>query len=112
MIRDRKMYVAPTPFALTEGSTGLMTLIVPNAMEIDPRFQVVGQLDRTEADTLVASYTFDLRTNELKANTIPNPSAGASHEFVACRLAGQASKPVTMSGDATVLARNSEGDEE
>jgi hypothetical protein len=29
MIRDRKMYVAPTPFALTDGTTGLMTLIVP-----------------------------------------------------------------------------------
>lgn len=112
MIRDRKMYVAPTPFALSEGTTGLMTLIVPKAMEIDPRFQIVGKLDRTEADTLVASYTFDLRTNELNANTIPNPNAGASHEFVACRLADQASKPVTMSCNAIALGRNSEvGDE-
>lgn len=29
MIRDRKLYVAPTPFALTLGTTGQRTLIVP-----------------------------------------------------------------------------------
>ncbi len=29
MVRDRKMYVAPTPFALTHGTTGQRTLIVP-----------------------------------------------------------------------------------
>jgi hypothetical protein len=28
MLRDRKMYVAPTPFAFTEGTTGLITLIL------------------------------------------------------------------------------------
>ena len=33
MIRDRKMYVVPTPFALTEGTTGLSTLIVPEDYE-------------------------------------------------------------------------------
>lgn len=38
LIRDRKMYVAPTPFALTEGTTGLMTLIIPENMEPHPRF--------------------------------------------------------------------------
>jgi hypothetical protein len=38
MIRDRKMYVAPTPFALTEGTTGLMTLIIPESVPLDARF--------------------------------------------------------------------------
>lgn len=38
MIRDRKMYVAPTPFAITNGTTGLMTLIIPADAESDPRF--------------------------------------------------------------------------
>ncbi|ABM57700.1 hypothetical protein [Verminephrobacter eiseniae] len=96
MIRDRKMYVAPTPFALTEGTTGLITLIVPESMGGDPRFQNVGRLTRAEADTLVVGYTFDLRTNELKAEYIPNPRAGAQHRFVAFRLANQANKPVSM----------------
>ena len=96
MIRDRKMYVAPTPFALTEGTTGLMTLIVPEEMGSDPRYQEVGRLTRVEADTLVVGYAFDLRTNVLKAERVPNPRAGTEHRFIAYRLAGQAMKPVSM----------------
>jgi hypothetical protein len=112
MIRDRKMYVAPTPFALTEGTTGLMTLIMPEGMETDSRYQEVGRLNRVEADRLVVEYTFDLRTNELKAERIPNPNAGTEHKFVAYRLIGQASKPVTMSDDVSVLDENAGADEE
>lgn len=98
MIRDRKMYVAPTPFALTEGTTGLMTLIVPDHMEADGRYREVGRITRVESDTLVIGYRFDLRTNELKAERIANPRAGTKHRFAAYRLAGQAPKPVTMVG--------------
>ena len=112
MIRDRKMYVAPTPFALTEGTTGLMNLIVPDDMEPDLRFQEVGRLIRTESDTLIVGYTFDLRTNELKAERAPNPSAGTEHKFVAYRLSGQAEKPVTISANALFHDENSETDEE
>lgn len=96
MIRDRKMYVAPTPFALTEGTTGLMTLILPEAIAVDDRFQEVGRLTRVESETLVVGYTFDLRTNELKAERVPNPRAKAEHKFVAFRLRDQAAKPVSM----------------
>lgn len=96
MIRDRKMYVAPTPFALTEGTTGLMTLILPAKTKADPRFVQVGRLKRVEAATLVVGYAFDLRTNEITAERIPNPRAGTEHDFVAYRLAGQASRPVSM----------------
>lgn len=96
MIRDRKMYVAPTPFALTDGTTGLMTLIVPATVDPDPRFQEVGRLTRVEAESLVVGYTFDLRTNELKAERIPNPRAGTEHHFIAYRLKSQATKPVFM----------------
>ncbi|HVV67821.1 MAG TPA: hypothetical protein VHE99_02115 [Gammaproteobacteria bacterium] len=96
MIRDRKMYVAPTPFALTEGTTGLMTLVVPSNMEKDPRFQNVGDLIRVEAEHLVVGYTFDLHTNDLKAEKIVNPKAGTQHKFVAYRLKSQTSKPVSM----------------
>jgi hypothetical protein len=96
MIRDRKMYVAPTPFALTEGTTGLMTLILPAQMKADTRYNAIGGLTRIEAKTLVVGYTFDLRTNELKAERIPNPRAGTEHEFVAYRLKSQAKKRVGM----------------
>lgn len=100
MIRDRKMYVAPTPFALTEGTTGMMTLITPEGFGQDERFQEVGSLVRIEADSLVVGYTFDLRTNELKAEKIPNPRAGTQHRFTAYRLKTQASKPVSMTAVA------------
>jgi hypothetical protein len=96
MIRDRKMYVAPTPFALTEGTTGLMTLIVPDSVPAPDSFQEVGQLLRVEAPTLVIGYTFDLRTNELRAQRVPNPRAGNEHRFVAYRLKTQSLKPVSM----------------
>ncbi len=112
MIRDRKMYVAPTPFALTEGTTGLMTLIVPESMKADSRFREVGRLTRIEADSLVVAYTFDLRTNDLKAERIPNPTAGNEHRFVAYRLADHAPKPVSMVKRLPVLDENYGADEE
>ena len=96
MIRDRKMYVVPTPFALTAGTTGVSTLIVPSDFEEDERFERVGELVRTEADELVVGYELDLRTNELKAEKIPNPQRGREHHFVAYRLKGQGGKPVSM----------------
>jgi len=112
MIRDRKMYVAPTPFALTEGTTGLITLIVPESMRPGSHFREVGRLNRIEADTLVVGYNFDLRTNKLKAKYVVNPSAGTEHRFVAYRLANQAPKPVSMISDAPSLDENNEADEE
>lgn len=96
MIRDRKMYVAPTPFSLTEGTTGLMTLILPDNTAVDERFQQVGTLPRVETNKLVLGYTFDLRTNNLVAETASNPTAGFMHQFKAYRLTSQTSRPVTM----------------
>ncbi len=112
MIRDRKMYVAPTPFALTQGTTGLMTLIVSEGIEPDSRFQEVGRLTRVEADTLIAGYTFNLQTNEMQAETIPNLSAGTEHRFIAYRLTSQTSKSVTMASISSIPAELAEGDEE
>jgi len=112
MIRDRKMYVAPTPFALTEGTTGLTTLIVPEGFEEDDRFQVVGRLTRIEDESLVVGYTFDLRTNELKAEKVSNPSAGTEHRFIAYRLKTQATKPVTMAAHLPQPIDRGNGDDE
>jgi hypothetical protein len=107
MIRDRKMYVAPTPFALTEGTTGLMTLILPSGFYYpDDRFMQVGKLTRVEADTLVVGYDFDLRTNELTAKRLPNPNAGTARHFAAWRLNGQATKPVHMVNRLPIVEDN------
>ena len=98
LIRDRKMYVAPTPFALTAGTTGLATLILPEQIEPPQTFREVGRLSRTEAAELLVAYRFDLRTNSLVAERVPNPTAGKEHRFVAYRLTKQSDKPVIMSG--------------
>lgn len=113
MIRDRKMYVVPTPFALTTGTIGTKTLIVPQQFPIDERFTKVGDLVRVEASELVIGYSFDLRTNILSAEKIPNPNAGNVHRFSAFRLSGQSGKEVTMAAvDPTeLLEANDEADE-
>lgn len=54
LVRDRKMYVAPTPFALTNGATGQATLITPEELTLDSNsLETVGQLARTEAEQIV-----------------------------------------------------------
>lgn len=65
LVRDRKMYVAPTPFALTSGTTGQATLITPAGPAIDGRLEQVGELVRVETEQMVVGYTFDLRANRL-----------------------------------------------
>lgn len=73
-----------------------MTLIVAEGLAAPDRFQEVGRLVRVEAAELVVGYTFDLRTNDPRAERIPNPRAGTEHRFVAYRLKTQATKPVSM----------------
>lgn len=90
MIRDRKMYVVPTPFALATDVAHYFTLIVPGEATPPAGFEAVGDLVRTEAAELVVAYKFDLRTNDLVPEKIPNPGAGREHHFKAWRLAGEA----------------------
>src|SRR5262245_28149076 len=75
LVRDRKMYVAPTPFALVEGTAHRRTLILPASENPGREFVSVGTLRRKEVDNVVTTYQFDLRTNELKTKTAPNPNA-------------------------------------
>lgn len=96
MIRDRKMYVAPTPFAIVDGLTGTRTLILPEGFELPQGFKVVGELARQEADHLIVGYEFDLTTNLIIAKTARNPKAGQEHHFIAYRMAGDSDKSVTI----------------
>jgi len=96
MIRDRKMYVAPTPFGLTTGTAHNQTLIVPAGAEVGARFVEVGRLVRHEADNLIVGYTFNLRTNILTPELVDNPSAGKEHVFRVYRLKGVPGEGVAM----------------
>ena len=85
-IRDRKMYISPTPFALTQGTTGQRTLIIPEGYPLSEQFVQVGRLVRVETDRLITGYSFDMGTNVLTPRFVTNPAAGKLHTFVAYRL--------------------------
>lgn len=96
LIRDRKMYVAPTPFHLAEGVAHHQTLIVPTEMDAGQEFHRVGTLTRRETEELVIAYSFDLRSNEIVADTVRNPFAGREHTFGAWRLKGSPKDSIRM----------------
>lgn len=98
LIRDRKMYVVPTPYALADGLVDQFTLIVPAGVRVDDdRLVQVGELGRTEASHVVSSYTFDLDRNKLTTTLRPNPTAGTRHTFSVYRMRGMGDGRVTMS---------------
>ena len=103
LIRDRKMYVAPTPFALAEGTAHQRTLIVPADHPVDDDLIEVGSLLRREVEEVVVAYSFDLRTNELKTEMVKNPNSGREHHFKAYRVINDSSKPVVLRDRSTVL---------
>ena len=109
LIRDRKMYVAPTPYGLVDGAAHHQTLIVPSLVVVPDGFKEVGEIVRTEVDELVARYTFDLRNSELKTEKVPNPHAGRKHIFRALRLSDGPSTPVVLRKDVAADA-SIEGD--
>jgi hypothetical protein len=96
MIRDRKMYVVPTPFHLVEGVAHQRTLLLPANIDAEKGYVEVGRLTRIEAKELVIAYSFDLTTNELGPKKVPNPNAGRQHVFCAWRLKGDPADPVAM----------------
>lgn len=98
LVRDRKMYVVPTPFAIVTGTAGLATLIVPTDVQVQSDSLVlVGELDRVEVDEVLVSYEFNLQTNEMVTHREPNPYAGTVHNFRAYRSLGAGdSKPVAL----------------
>lgn len=112
MVRDRKMYVVPTPFALAEGTAHRTTLILPEAEVPGADFIEVGHLVRKEVDEIVISYEFDLRKNSLRTKTAPNVHAGREHKFVAYRLEGENRDAVTMRSRREVLAELEEAAED
>ena len=112
LIRDRKMYVVPTPFRLVNGVAHQQTLILPADTAPRPNFVHVADLCRREAAELIVGYSFDLRSNELCPVKIPNPDAGREHFFRAWRLKGSATDGVSMRPTQLVAEPAGENDEE
>ena len=114
LVRDRKMYVAPTPFALADGTVHQRTLILPEDAPVDGDLAKVGTLVRTEVDNMVVAYSFDLETNEIATTFKPNPNAGAEHRFAAYRLQGDGTEAVTLSERARTAngTREPNGDDD
>jgi hypothetical protein len=106
LIRDRKMYVVPTPFRLVDGVAHHQTLILPAEMHAGEGLVVAGTLTRVEAAKMVVEYAFNLQTNQLTPRTVPNPGAGREHTFRAWRLNGQTTSPVGMRDLAVVIAES------
>ena len=104
LVRDRKMYVAPTPFALAQGTAHRRTLIVPVDYSVDNDLVEVGTLTRREVDEVVVAYSFDLRTNNLATRLIPNAHAGREHVFKAYRMKDDPSEGVSLREQKQVLA--------
>ena len=104
LVRDRKMYVAPTPFALANGTAHRRTLILPADHEVDDDLIEVGTLTRREVDHIVVAYSFDLRTNEIATENVSNPNAGREHVFKAYRVGSDPTDAVTLRVHDPVVA--------
>jgi hypothetical protein len=85
MIRDRKMYVVRTPYAIADGLVGQRTLVLPSGWDVGDGFKAVGTVERREADEVAVGYEFDLRASQLHVVSEPNPNAGRPHAFTAYR---------------------------
>jgi hypothetical protein len=96
MIRDRKMYVAPTPFGLVSGVAHAETLILPAEVDAGTEMKCVGSVVRIEAANMIVGYSFNLKTNTIIPQAIPNPSTGCTHHFRAWRVAGSPGEPVAL----------------
>jgi hypothetical protein len=110
MIRDRKMYVLPTPFHLVEGTAHQRTLVLPAEVKPGKGFIHAGALTRVEAGHFIVGYSFDLETNEIAPKKVPNPAAGREHAFRAWRLEGGKRHTVRMRAiDPTTVELTEDG---
>lgn len=104
MIRDRKMYVVPTPYNLAEGLAHNITLVLPASQIVDdPEIIKIGSVIREETKELLVKYSFDLLTNELLVDKVPNPNAGYRHEFNAYRLERASTKPIEIKSTEEII---------
>jgi hypothetical protein len=113
MIRDRKMYVVPTPYNLADGLAHNITLVLPRVQIVDDSEMIqVGSITREETKELLIKYSFDLQTNELFVDKVTNPNAGNKHEFTAYRLKGASTTPVQIKSTEEIIHEIEQSEEE
>ncbi|MEB3164953.1 MAG: hypothetical protein VKK80_17105 [Prochlorothrix sp.] len=96
IVRDRKMYVAPTPFALLNGTARQITLLVPAAFQASTALRPCGSLVRIETQHLLRGYYFDMTEQTLTPSYIENPNAGKQHHFQAFRAVNTSGPLITL----------------
>lgn len=96
MVRDRKMYVAPTPYALTNGTERQTTLIIPDDQIAGKTLKEVGAFTRKESERLIRGYSFDMMTHAITPTYMKNPKAGVAHPFKAYRTSSSNGPTVSL----------------
>jgi hypothetical protein len=96
-VRSRSI-VAPTPFALASGLDRQVTLIDLESRSFSAALHSAGSLVRVETQDLIASYVFDLTTNNIEGQKVPNPDSGKQHQFKAYRSVQSIGPLVEMVG--------------
>ena len=88
LLRDRKMYVAYTPYRLLTNMRDHCSLVLPEAWPSPPdqSWSSVGSVVRVEPDQVLVGYTADLAANTLTPEFEHNPHAGRQHRFQIWRL--------------------------
>ena len=109
LVRDRKMYVAPTPFGLLDGIDRQVTLILQADEKVDNRFRLVDEIERVETKKIVTKYIFDLKTNDLSTSEEDNPTAGTVRRFRAYRIQDAPETEVKMK-QKPAIPTSSDGD--
>lgn len=71
-------------------------MILPASVTPPKGLVRAGEIIRCETDQLVVGYHFDLRTNTLTSESVPNPGAGREHRFCAWRVEGDPKDEVTL----------------
>jgi hypothetical protein len=96
MIRDRKMYVAPTPFALLNGVERQVTLITLDDFTPTSAIAEVGNFTRKETDKVIQGYSFNMINHELNSLSIDNPNMDTFHSFRVYRAASDSTLTVEL----------------
>lgn len=89
LLRDRKMYVAYTPYRLLTGMRRHCTLVLPQDWPDQPAdgWIQVGAVERVEHDQVLVGYHADLAANTLTPAFEANPHGGSVHRFRIWRTA-------------------------
>lgn len=96
LVRDRKMYVVPTPYTLAEGTAHRRTLILPVDWPVESDLEGIGDLTRKEVEWRVEAYKFNLSTNELATEISRKPGQIHEHVFRAYRVKGDPMEPLAL----------------